>query len=198
MKKIIFIFSLMTLISFTSMGKSNINLINDYPAKVGNNLINVVVEIPAGTSEKWEVAKPNGQLALNYKKNKPRIIKYLPYPFNYGMIPNTLGGDGDSLDAIVIGNSIKRGEVVQVKVIGVLRLLDKGQQDDKIITISQNSPLYFIENISQLNKKFPGVTQIIQTWFKNYKGNKKIKIQRFSGKKKADSIIDLSIQQALN
>ena len=116
--------------------------------------------------------KSSGKLALEHKQGKPRIIKYLPYPFSYGFIPNTLltkekGGDGDPLDAIIIGNSLERGKVAPVKVIGILSLLDRGEQDDKIITISQDSPLYFINDITQLDKDFPGISLIIRTWFQN-------------------------------
>ena len=52
--------------------------------------INVVVEIPTGSTEKWEVTKPDGELKWEFKDGKPRIVKYLGYPGNYGMIPQTL------------------------------------------------------------------------------------------------------------
>lgn len=178
--------------------KSSINLTRDYSTKAQNGLINVVVEIPAGTSEKWEINKSNGKLSLEYIDNSPRVIKYLPYPFNYGMIPNTLlpkeeGGDGDPLDVIVIGDYIKRGSVISAKVIGYIKMIDKGERDDKIITISKDSPLYFVNDINQLNQNFPGVTKIIETWFKNYKGQNKIKIKGFSDKREAHELINKSI-----
>lgn len=178
--------------------KPSINLARDHSIKAQNGLINVVVEIPAGTSEKWEINKSNGKLSLEYIDNTPRVIKYLPYPFNYGMIPNTLlpkeeGGDGDPLDVIVIGDYIKRGSVVSSKVIGYIKMIDKGERDDKIIAISKDSPLYFVNDINQLNQNFPGITKIIKTWFKNYKGENKIEIKGFSDKREAHELINKSI-----
>lgn len=189
MKKILFI----PLLFLSSFCKSSSHFVHDYSANLEDNLVNVVVEIPAGTHEKWEVNKSNGKIELEYKKNKPRIIKYLPYPFNYGMIARTLGGDGDPLDAIIIGDTIKRGSIPRVKIIGILKMKDKGEQDDKIITISSNSKLYNINSIDELKTKFPGVDLIIRTWFKNYKGKKKgrskVMIEGFGNKDEANDII---------
>ena len=170
----------------------------DYPAKTEDGLVNVIVEIPAGTSKKWEINKSNGKLSLEYIDNSPRVIKYLPYPFNYGAIPNTFlskedDGDGDPLDAIVIGDYIRRGKVVTAKVLGYLEMLDSGEKDNKIIAISKDSPLYFVNDINQLNQNFPGITKIIETWFKNYKGKNKIEIKGFSDKREAHELINKSI-----
>ena len=76
------------------------NFLSDYSPKNSDGTINVVVEIPTGTIAKWEVTKPEGKLEWEFKEGKPRIVKYLGYPGNYGMIPRSilpkeLGGDGD-------------------------------------------------------------------------------------------------------
>jgi inorganic pyrophosphatase len=191
--------TLILAVTFTlSCGKNINNVMNNYAVKTDGGFVNVIIEIPAGTSEKWEINKSNGKLSLEYIDNSPRVIKYLPYPFNYGMIPNTLlpkeeGGDGDPLDVIVIGDYIKRGSVVSAKVIGYIKMIDKGERDDKIITISKDSPLYFVNDINQLNQNFPGITKIIETWFKNYKGKNKIEIKGFSDKREAHELINKSI-----
>ena len=72
--------------------------------------INVVVEIPAGTNHKIEFDKKNKKFVVDQKNGKDRIIDFLPYPGNYGFIPSTymdpaVGGDGDALDVLVIGES---------------------------------------------------------------------------------------------
>ena len=175
-----------------------INLLTDFKAINENGDINVVIEIPAGTTEKWEVEKENGTLKLEYINKKPRIINYLGYPANYGMIPQTLlpkelGGDGDPLDVIVLGKPINRGVVVKCKLIGVLYLLDRGEQDDKLIAVMENTSLYHINSIKDLNKNYNGISEIIKLWFSNYKGPGKMKSKGFGEKDKATEILITSI-----
>ena len=142
-----------------------------------NGYANAIIEIPTGTSAKWEVSKedPNA-VYWEYKDGEPRIVNYLGYPGNYGAIPGTalpkeLGGDGDPLDVIVLGQALPRGEVVDVRVIGVLKMLDDGEQDDKLVAVlTQDSPFAHIESMQQLDSEFPGVSQIVDIWFANYKG----------------------------
>ena len=72
-----------------------------------------IVEIPAGACEKWEV-KLDGVMRWDMKDGKPRHVKYLGYPCNYGMVPRTmlgkeLGGDGDPLDVLMLGPAVPRG-----------------------------------------------------------------------------------------
>lgn len=142
-----------------------------------NGQIRAIVEIPAGTSAKWEVSKENPNAVYwEYKNKAPRVVQYLGYPGNYGAIPGTalpkhLGGDGDPLDVIILGQAAPRGEVVNVRLIGVLKMLDDGEQDDKLIAVfTENSPFSSIENMAQLDATYPGVSNIIGTWFANYKG----------------------------
>lgn len=163
-----------------------------------NGTVNVLIEIPAGTNDKWELNKETGELEWELKDGKPRVVNYLGYPGNYGMIPNTLlpealGGDGDPLDVLVLGPSEKRGTIVSCKIIGVLLLEDHGEQDDKLIAVSENSPLYHINDIDQLNKEYNGITTIIETWFSNYKGPGKLVSKGFGDKDKAQTILDQAI-----
>jgi inorganic pyrophosphatase len=137
--------------------------------------INVVVEIPTASIAKWEVSKPEGHLSWEIREGKPRVVNYLGYPGNYGMIPRTLlpkegGGDGDPLDVIALGPAVPRGSVITVKLVGVLKLLDTGEQDDKLIAVMADTPLYTVNNMSDLYRYFPGTTTIVETWFANYKG----------------------------
>lgn len=139
--------------------------------------VRAIVEIPTGTSAKWEVSKDDPKaLYWEYKDGEPRVVNYLGYPGNYGAIPGTalpkeFGGDGDPLDVIVLGQAVPRGEVVDVNVIGVLKMLDGGEQDDKLIAVlTQDSPFAHIESMAQLDSEYPGVSQIIDLWFANYKG----------------------------
>ncbi len=91
---------------------------------------NVIIEIPEGSNEKFEYDEKSGQMVLDF------VFKDLVFPFNYGFIPGTLGGDGDALDAIVLSSQpLKSGSVAACKTIGVMETLDRGQRDDKIICV---------------------------------------------------------------
>lgn len=170
------------------------NYLSDVEAINADSTVNVVIEIPAGTTAKWEVNKKDGALRHEIKNGKPRMVQYLGYPANYGMIPKTklpkaLGGDGDPLDVIVLGESIPRGEVVAVKIIGMLNLLDGGEQDDKLITVAKNTPFEHIQNINELYKQYHGILEILETWFTNYKGKNILEAKGFSDKKEAQKVL---------
>jgi inorganic pyrophosphatase len=160
------------------------HLVSGNAPRTAEGLIRVVVEIPAGTNAKWEVAKDTGHLKWEIKNGKPRIVQYLAYPGNYGMVPRTLlpkelGGDGDPLDVLVLGPAVLRGAVIEAKLIGVLRLLDAGEQDDKLIAVIPGKPLGDVSDLSELDRKYPGVSEIIETWFANYKGADVIETRGF-------------------
>jgi inorganic pyrophosphatase len=164
-------------------------------ATTADGSINVVVEIPAGSVDKWEVDKSDGALRWELRDGKPRKVRYLGYPGNYGMIPRTLlpeehGGDGDPLDVIVLGPSVPRGSVVEARVVGVLRLLDDGEQDDKLLAVSKATALAEVADLQQLQDRFPGVTDIVETWFSNYKGAGRIETLGFRDASEARAILD--------
>jgi len=151
------------------------NILFGYPAATEDGLINMVVEIPAGTQQKWEALKDGSGLKWDTKKGAYRVINYLPYPGNYGMVPRTLlpesrGGDGDPLDVILLGAAVPRGSVIAVRPVGVLKLLDDGEQDDKILAVPATGSLSDVTTLEQLNERYQGVTEIVELWFTNYKG----------------------------
>jgi len=179
--------------------ESDVNFVSDYAPLAEDGDIYVVVEIPTGSNAKWEVTKPDGKLRWEFKKGKPRVVKYIGYPGNYGMVPRTLlskssGGDGDPLDVIVLSPAVDRGSVVKAKLIGVLRLLDSGERDDKLIAVQEGSPLYRANSIKELNDKFPGVTEIVEIWFSNYKGPGKMESLGYGNKKQAREALQESIE----
>ena len=186
-----------------SSQKKKINFLLDYEPINDDGSINAVVEISSGTLEKYELNKIDGTIELELINNKPRIINYLGYPANYGLIPKTLlakknGGDGDPLDVIVIGPPEHRNSVVKCKVIGVLYLLDKLEQDDKLIAVSSNSTIKNINNIDELEEKYSGILEILEIWFTNYKGSGEVISKGFGDKKSALRILMNSIDQFAN
>jgi inorganic pyrophosphatase len=176
------------------------NYIDDYLPIIEEKTINAVIEIPAGTNEKWEVTKTGDKLKLEHKNGKPRIVKYLGCPGNYGMIPRTLvsktlGGDGDPLDVLVIGAPAMRGKVVKAKLIGVLKFLDKGKKDDKLLAVLPKTALYDVDSITQLDETFPGITSIIKTWFLYYKGSGKMIFKGFGSVQEAQNILNIAMKE---
>ena len=126
---------------------------------------------------------------------KPREINFASYPINYGMIPGTVlpisrGGDGDPLDAVILGEPLTQGAVIKVKAIGVMRMNDSGDQDDKIIAIPLNSKLLSnIKDIQDLQKSNPELLKKIKFWFKNYKGDNVVEFINFESAAKAAELI---------
>lgn len=176
------------------------NLLTDFVPLLDNGDINVVVEIPSGTVDKWEVDKTDGQVKWEMVDNKPRVVDYIGYPGNYGMIPQTilpkqLGGDGDPLDVLVLGSPVERGTVIKCKLIGVLYLLDRGEQDDKLIAVQSGSSLYHVDSLEELDSNYIGISTIIQTWFINYKGPNKMKSKGFDNTDKALEILHSAINE---
>ena len=97
---------------------------------------NVIVEIPQGSNEKFELDENTGEMKVNF------VFRDLTFPFNYGFIAQTLGGDNDPLDAIVLSSEIlKSGQVVECKAVGILKTLDRGEIDDKVICVPLNDEL---------------------------------------------------------
>jgi len=173
------------------------DFLRGYPARVDGGLVNAVVEIPAGACEKWEV-KSDGVMRWDMKDAKPRHVKYLGYPCNYGMVPGTklgkeLGGDGDPLDVLVLGASLPRGTVVPVRVLGAIRLVDGGEKDDKLIAVVPDSPLAKAKTLAELDELFPGITAILETWFENYKGKDALQCGGFAASAEAEALVAAAV-----
>jgi len=161
-----------------SVLKGEKNFFTGYDTHNLDGTINVVIEIPAGTTAKYEVSIKSGLIELEQKNGAPRFVQYLGYPCNYGNIPRTIlskdkGGDGDPVDALVLGPSIPTGSVVKTRPLGILSLIDGGEIDDKVVLVMENSPFSACRDMVDLEAKFPGVTTILKTWFTSYKGRDK-------------------------
>ncbi len=169
----------------------DIDYVNDIDPISSSGNINVVIEIPSGTHNKFEVSKKSGQIVQDVENGLPRKIKYIGYPGNYGMIPRTLlsindGGDGDPLDVIVLGEQLQKGSIVEIKLIGILKMLDEGKMDDKLIGVMINNSIFSsIDSFNELKKSYGGITNILEIWFANYKGSNKIIINGFDDEKTA-------------
>ncbi len=101
-------------------------------------IVNVIVEIPKGSQNKYEYDKDRNILRLDRVLFSP-----LHYPGDYGLIPRTLAEDGDPLDALVlVSNPTYPGVLIQARPIGLLRMIDSGINDDKILCVARDDPRY--------------------------------------------------------
>ena len=152
--------------------------------------VNALIEIPKGSSCKYEIDKPTGLLKLD------RVIySSFHYPINYGFIPQTLGEDGDPLDILVLcSESIAPLCLVQATVIGNMQMIDNGEKDDKIIAVATKDPsVNHIKDIHELPIHF---TNVLKNYFENYKvlENKIVEIDEFQNKETAYKVIEESIE----
>jgi inorganic pyrophosphatase len=157
--------------------KGSVNYFTDVDPADKDGNIHVIVEIPKGTTGKWEVDADSGNIIWEFKKGKPRTVDYLGgYPANYGTAPKTLlseelGGEGESVDVILIGAQQNRGAVVKAKLIGILKITEgDGVFDDKLFAVALGSPEYAVNDVDELNARFNNAGSKVASWFTSYKG----------------------------
>ena len=128
---------------------------------------NVLVEISKGAVNKYEYEESWGALKLDFV-----FRDGLNFPFNYGLIPHTKAEDNDPLDAIVLSSHpISPNIVVAVKPIGILKLKDRGEQDNKIIGVPVVDPL--ADSLNSINDLTGKEKQDMVSFFKDVGVQKK-------------------------
>nr|XP_032825065.1 inorganic pyrophosphatase-like [Petromyzon marinus] len=158
-------------------------------ADAKQKLYNMVVEIPRWSNAKMEIATklPLNPIKQDVKKGKLRftanVFPYKGYIWNYGAIPQTWEdpshkdadtgccGDNDPVDVCDIGLRVcNRGEVVSVKALGVLALIDEGETDWKVIVINADDPEFNnINSLADVERLRPGYLDATRNWFRVYK-----------------------------
>ncbi len=144
-----------------------------------------IIEIPSGSRAKYELDKESGLLKLD------RVLySSFYYPANYGFIPQSFCDDGDPLDILVLSQiDFNPLCLVNAKVIGVMRMIDQGEADDKIIAVAADDvSVNYIEDIAELPPHF---TKELRHFFEEYKTleRKKVLVEEFQGKKTAEEIV---------
>lgn len=166
------------------------------PSFAGEGSINCVVEISAGTNKKYEYNNTSKAFLIDKENGQGRIIDFLPYPANYGYIPSTLsknenGGDGDALDVLVISEALPTGTVVESVPIAVLKLIDDGETDYKVIAVPFEKSIRVISatTYSELSSNYPALLKILELWFLNYNKNDVSTIEGWGNEQEATSEI---------
>jgi inorganic pyrophosphatase len=158
--------------------------------------INVVIEVPMGNSPiKYEFDKDSGAIFVD------RIVHTaMFYPANYGFVPNTLGGDGDPLDVLVICQyPFVPGAVIACRPVGVLIMEDESGEDEKIIAVPVSKVFPFYDSVKEYSDLPEILLQQISHFFEHYKDLEKgkwVKVKGFKDCKAAKEIITDGISRA--
>lgn len=132
------------------------NYIKDIKLINEDKSYNMIVEIPKGTNEKFELVEPNYDKVECVRK----VIG--KYPFEYGCFPQTLAGDKDPLDAILLSKrKYKSLDIVKVQPFAVIKTIDNNEIDDKVLCIACDEEISLIKLYKQVFK-----------FLKSYKGKK--------------------------
>ncbi len=151
------------------------------------SVINAIIEIPKDCKQKYELDKDSGLLKLDRF-----LYSAVHYPGDYGFVPQTLWEDGDPLDVIILTNRpVYPMTLVSVRVIGVLRMVDDDEKDDKIIGVYDCDPRYAeYDGIKDIPKH---IIAELKHFFETYKQlqGKECKILEILDKKDAMKDVEL-------
>ena len=154
------------------------------PAQPEAGVINVLIEIPGGSKNKYEFDKDMNAFALDRV-----LFASVKYPYDYGFVPNTLADDGDPLDGMVMMDEPTfPGCVIAARPIGMLLMIDGGDRDEKILCVPVEDPRY--NEVKSLKDVSPHRLEEIAEFFRTYKNLEK-KVTEIQGWKDVDAVTPL-------
>lgn len=158
------------------------NLLHDI-APGSKEEMNVIIEIPRGSQNKYEIDKKTGMIALDRVLHTAQA-----YPFDYGFVPQTLWDDGDALDVVLLTTyPLLPGILVRARPVAILPMVDGGEADEKVIAVPADDPRFAeIQDLQDLNKH---TLKEIAHFFETYKKlqNKEVSLGAFAGKDAAEA-----------
>ncbi len=156
------------------------NLLHDISAGSAEEM-NVIIEIPKFSKNKYEIDKETGMIALDRVMHSAQ-----DYPFDYGFVPQTLFDDGDALDVVLITTyPLFPGILVKARPIAIMEMTDSGDRDDKVVAVPVDDPRFAdIKDLADINKHFiKEMTHFFETYKKVQ--NKDVEVGEWHGKDKA-------------
>ncbi len=147
-------------------------------------IVNVFIEIPEGSSVKYELNKDSGLIFVDRF-----LYTEMEFPFNYGFIPATLSGDGDPVDVMVLTTkSVVPGVVIPSKPIGLIEMEDESGIDNKVIAVPTekiNPPFGKYNDISEIPEDVKGKIKYFLENYKKGEPGKWVKIKEWKGREEA-------------
>lgn len=173
------------------------NLLKIPIGKNSPEIVNAIIEIPKNSQNKYELDKENGIIKLDRVLYSP-----MHYPADYGFIPETHCGDNDPLDVLILGGDpLFPGCLVRVRPIGLLKMVDNGDEDYKILGVQADNPRFDnIKDIKDITASHEHSLKEIAHFFEIYKElqNKKVKILGWENSEKAKEEIIKSNREYTN
>lgn len=156
------------------------NLLHDIPSGTADQM-NVIVEIPKFSKNKYEIDKETGIIALDRVMHTAQ-----DYPFDYGFVPQTLFDDGDALDVVLLTtHPLAPGILVKARPVAIMEMIDGGERDDKVVAVPVDDPRFDeVKDLGDLNKHF---VKEMTHFFETYKKvqNKEVQVGAWHGAKEA-------------
>ena len=154
------------------------------PAQPEPDLINVLIEIPAGSKNKYEYDKDMNAFALDRV-----LFASVQYPYDYGFVPNTLADDGDPLDGmVIIDQPTFPGCVIAARPIGMLEMIDGGDRDEKVLCVPEEDPRF--AQVKSIQDIASHRLDEIAEFFRTYKNLEK-KVTEILGWKDVECVMPL-------
>ena len=155
--------------------------------------IYVFIEIPQGVSVKYEFDPEIGAVVVDRF-----LYTDMNYPFNYGFVPQTKGGDGDPLDVLVLGSKpVTVGVVIPARPIGMLEMEDEEGEDTKVVAVPLAKVDPKFKDYNDINDVPKKILDDIRYFFENYKKTepgKWVKVKQWQGRKQALEAIRKAIR----
>lgn len=165
------------------------NLLHDISAGSGDEM-NVIVEIPRGVKNKYEIDKETGLIKLDRVNHTAQA-----YPFDYGFVPQTLWDDGDALDVVLLTTEpLFPGLLLEARPVGIMHMIDGGEADEKVIAVPSGDPRFKdIKDIKDVNQH---TLKEIQHFFATYKQlqNKVVEVGEFEDAAAAKTAFDRAVK----
>ena len=154
--------------------------------------IDAIIEIPHGSRNKYEVDHESGRVRLDRVLFTPFV-----YPVDYGYFDNTLGGDGDPLDALVLLEfPVFPGVVVEVRPVAVLPMEDDGGIDEKILCVpAKDKRWQHIQDLADVPQQTKDELEHFFTHYKDLEPRKWVKVGTWAGKDAAQKLIDEALER---
>lgn len=153
-------------------------------------VVTAVIEVPKGSKIKYELDKKSGLIKVD------RILfSSVHYPSNYGFIPRTLCEDRDPLDILVLGQEATVPlALMRARPIGVMKMEDQGEADDKIIAVHADDPEF--SHFRSIQELPPHWIKQVKRFFEDYKAleMKTVKVNEFLGPKEAIQVVKEAIE----